>query len=489
MTNSSVDRFSERHYRLLAAAVLGLAAFNLTFRLGSETVNEWDESLYAISAWEMMRSGKLVATTFLGSIDYYNSKPPLNVWLIALSFTAFGVNLVSLRLASVLSAWTTIAILQAWTRRVFGSTTALLAGLILTTCFGFFYVHSGRTAETDPLFTLLVLLTVVALWAERRHPAHRLWLGAILSAAFLLRGTAVFMPAAIVVAVLVADRSRRPVPWVVNAGSLLAFVVPVAFWSVARWRVDRWEFFERMIDYDFWARSTTVIEGHPGSIFYYLNILQKHQYDWLLMAAVAVAVAPIPWTRVRDRLATMARGTDSRGVLLVAWAGVTLAIPTLMRTKLPWYLNPFYPVFAVSVAALVTRALSHSATMSAGRRAVLVGTMVLALGVAEGKLIWYSYHYRDVSDTTQGLVLQERQRLRHHQIFVDDDADHDDLYRADLFVVDGVVGGRRRSVRPAEDLRRDSRPGDCVVSAKRAPGDDFALVRKNRRRSLYCRPG
>ncbi len=57
--------------------------------------------MYAISAWEMGKTGHLVGTTFLGAPDYYNSKPPLNVWLIALSFKTFGVSLVSLRLVSV----------------------------------------------------------------------------------------------------------------------------------------------------------------------------------------------------------------------------------------------------------------------------------------------------------------------------------------------------------------------------------------------------
>ena len=122
--------------------MLGLAAINLAFGLGSEVVSEWDESMYAISAWEMGRTGQLVATTFLGAIDYYNTKPPLNVWLIALSFKAFGINLVSLRLVSVVSAWLTVAVLQGWARRAFGPMIALFAGLVLATSFGFVYVHS-----------------------------------------------------------------------------------------------------------------------------------------------------------------------------------------------------------------------------------------------------------------------------------------------------------------------------------------------------------
>ena len=40
---SPVAAFCNRHYAVLAAVVLGIAAFNLLFRLGSEAVTEWDE--------------------------------------------------------------------------------------------------------------------------------------------------------------------------------------------------------------------------------------------------------------------------------------------------------------------------------------------------------------------------------------------------------------------------------------------------------------
>src|ERR1700741_1914696 len=105
-------RFTQQHFARLAVAVLALAAFNLVWRLNVEIVSEWDESLYGTSAWEMLRSGRWIATTFLGNVDYYNVKPPLNVWLLAASFKVFGVNLVSLRLVSVLAACCTVVVLQ-----------------------------------------------------------------------------------------------------------------------------------------------------------------------------------------------------------------------------------------------------------------------------------------------------------------------------------------------------------------------------------------
>ena len=130
-TPHALVRWCGRHYALAASAVLALAAINLGFRLGSEIVTEWDESLYAITAWEAVEHKRWIGTTFLDHLDYYNSKPPLNVWLIGLAFQVLGPSLVSLRITSAVAAWLTVAVLQEWTRRCFGPAVALLAGLVL----------------------------------------------------------------------------------------------------------------------------------------------------------------------------------------------------------------------------------------------------------------------------------------------------------------------------------------------------------------------
>jgi hypothetical protein len=41
--------------RFLTVAVLALACFNLTYRLGRERLTEWDEGLYAETAFEMLQ--------------------------------------------------------------------------------------------------------------------------------------------------------------------------------------------------------------------------------------------------------------------------------------------------------------------------------------------------------------------------------------------------------------------------------------------------
>jgi 4-amino-4-deoxy-L-arabinose transferase-like glycosyltransferase len=430
----------------------------------------------------MGQTGDLVGTTFLGALDYYNTKPPLNVWLIALSFAAFGINLVSLRLVSAISAWLTVAVLLDWTRRTFGPAVALFSGLVLATSFGFVYVHSGRSAETDALFTLLVLLTVVTLWAEERHPWQRVWLGPLAAGTFLLRGMAVLMPAAIILAAAIGRKRERRPPVQATALAALLFVVPVATWAFARWRIDEWRFFDLMVNYDFVARTLTVIEEHPGTPLYYLDILRKHHYDWLLAAAAALLLVPDVGRRVHGGLVRFWRGDNGLAVLLVAWAGVTFLIPTVMRTKLPWYLNPFYPAFALGVGWLVVHGLSVDWRGRLRRRgAVLAGVVVVAFGVAEGKLLWYSYQHRDVGNSPQALLLGERQRLKDRRVFFDE------FVRADIFVAGAIVGAKQPSAVSLETFWSESRPGDCLVAIAGLNGPRLHVVRSGGRRSLYCR--
>jgi len=469
----------------LVTGVLILAAFNLGFRIDREIVTEWDESLYATTAWEMLRSGEWIGTTFHGALDYYNTKPPVSVWLVALSFKTLGVNLVALRLSSLIAAWLSVAVLLWWARKYLDQATGVWAGLVLATTFGLYYPHAGRTANTDALFTLLVMLAVFTLWSARTRPWRLIGLGPILAAVFLLRGMGVLLPVVIVVSYeLVTYGVKRPGRWLPTAGALALFLLPVTAWIVARWQVDQWKFLERVFWYDFVARSLSNIEEHPGSVFYYLDILQKHHYDWITATVFALIVFPVSWAKARE-FVRLRHDDTSPGTLLTIWAVVALLVPTLMRTKLPWYLHPFYPVFALGVGAVLAQAWGRAGTASGGwrsRRSVALAIVaVLALGVAEGKLIWYSYHHRDLSSSTQGLLLSQRDGLRGRTVF------GRRWDRAEMFVIEALIGSTHRLTRDVTDFLRDSQPGDFLMWSGEANDPALTLVGAVRRHRLYKR--
>jgi 4-amino-4-deoxy-L-arabinose transferase-like glycosyltransferase len=381
----------------------------------------------------MVRSGDWLVTTFQGDIDYYNTKPPLNVWLIAASFKLFGVTLWALRLPSFLAAFATIAVVQAWCRRHLNATTAILATVVLSTMFAFLYVHSARSGNPDAWLALDIVLTVITLWSARTSRWRLVWLGPLAAVAFLLKGMAVLLPLSIVAASLVIWRTpRRAIAPLAAAVAL--FALPTGAWAFARWRFDRWRFFDGLFNYDFVALVSRPLEGHGHSWLFYLNILQKDHYDWLATAVVLLLVIALAR---RDRHPLRIPGTRELRVLLAVWGGATLLIPTLMATKVAWYLNPFYPLFAIVVAAIVATGLDAFQHPGQRRERIVIATMVLvAFAVAESKLVWYSYKQRDLSNSMQGFFLASPELVEGRRVLLEqwDPADH--------FVLAQIARGR-----------------------------------------------
>ena len=413
--------------------MLALAAFNLAFRIGNEMVQVWDESLYAITAGEMVAARDWVGTTFLGALDYYNSKPPLQVWLIALSFKTFGAGIVSLRVPAMLSAWATVAVLFWWARRSFGGAIAVVAGLVLATCYGFLYVHSGRSGNADSLMALLVLLTVVTLWAARDRPWRRVWLGVLVGLVFMVKGMGILMPSIVIAGFEAGHLRSWRSRWWPNVTAAAVAVAIVAPWAIARWQLDQWRFFDALFFQDFVGHAFTVLDHHNESFFFYLNVLQGYHYDWLGAAAIAFACLPNRWARLRTLVAPAA-GDPRMRILLLSWFAATFMLPTVAVTKLGWYLNSFYPLFALAVAWLLVEAWNATVEAYPRRAIAIVAVAALALVVAEAKLAWHSYMLLDLNRSAQSLVLSQREALSGRRIYASE------WPHADRFVVRTVHG-------------------------------------------------
>ncbi len=139
-------------------------------------------------------------------------------------------------------------------------------------------------------------------------------------------------------------------------------------------------------------------------------------------------------------------------------------------------------MFALSIAWLLVRAASQDPPGSSRRRHAILGwVIVMALGIAEGKLLWYPSHYRAISDSAQGLLLQEQGRLQKRRIF---QAGWD---RAEIFVVDGMLGAERRLADRVETFWRDSQPGYCLIAAPPLSDPGLVLIRSGPNHTLYCR--
>ena len=154
---------------------------------------------------------------------------------------------------------------------------------------------------------------------------------------------------------------------------------------------------------------------------------------------------------------------------------MSVLIPTVMQTKVPWYLNTFYPVFAVGLALSFARglAVATNSAVPRWRLACLVSAFVVALSVAEGKLLYYSFHYRDVRLSRQSLMLAEQHQLRGHRLFLEP---HN---RAGHFVAEAMIGATAQPVTDRATFLRESREGDYLLTADPCQMPELDLVRSS----------
>jgi hypothetical protein len=106
---------------------------------------------------------------------------------------------------------------------------------------------------------------------------------------------------------------------------------------------------------------------------------------------------------------------------------------------------------------------------------------VLALGVAEGKLVWYSYHQRDLARSSQGLLLSQRAGLSGRSVF------SGRWDRAEMFVIEALIGATHRLTPNVDDFLRNSQPGDFLLWPAEASSPALTLVATVPHHRLYRR--
>src|SRR5260370_1717261 len=148
-----------------------------------------DETRKEQSAGTLRDAGDWIGPRIEGMA--YLEKPPLKYWLIAISYTIFGVHDWSARIPIALSAlllcWMT-AQFGAW---AFGAPVGIYAGLCLATCAGLFLFT--RVLISDVMLTLAITLAIWSLVRalDEAEPHPSLWavlMWASLGTGLLIKG-------------------------------------------------------------------------------------------------------------------------------------------------------------------------------------------------------------------------------------------------------------------------------------------------------------
>jgi len=332
----SGDTFVARRWLLVLFALFTVAWFST---LDYRKLIKPDEGRYAEIAREMAVSGDWV-TPRLNGIKYFE-KPPLQYWMTAAAFRAFGENEWTARLWTGVTGFAGVLLTLLVGRRLFGPGTAVLGSAILSS--SLFYVAMGHFNALDMGLAFFLHLAVCGfLMANQRDTAAaaaRRWMLATwagLALAVLSKGiVALVLGGGTLVVYSLLARDFAPWRRLELARGLPLFLLLAAPWFIAVSLVNP-EFPRFFFIHEHFERFLTPVHRRTQPWWYFAPVLAFGALPWTLMVLQGLAAA---W-RDADRSAFRPR------LFLGVWIVVVFAFFSLSSSKLPSYILPLFPALA-----------------------------------------------------------------------------------------------------------------------------------------------
>ncbi len=349
--------FATRALHLVVLLLCGCLL--LVTGLGDMGLTDRDEGSNAGAAREMLDTGDWISPTLNGEPRY--AKPAGTYWIIGSVYALFGVNTFTARLPSALFGLALILLQYLFLHRMLGPTVALCGSLILLLNVEFVGIH--RLVLTDPALVCCTTLATYGFWLGfhgRGRERYGLWLFYIgMALATLAKG-----PVGILIPLL------GVVPYLTLTHQWRAYVargMPLLGWTVCGLIATPWYLAMLAIhgaDYIAAAQANTVgrfanpMEGHGGTILFYVPILLLGFFPWSGFLPSAIGHALKDW---KSFWTTTRMAGDEQGLLFFCalWASGIFLFFSISATRLPHYILPLYPPAALLVAVLWSRFFAH----------------------------------------------------------------------------------------------------------------------------------
>ncbi len=363
----SLSNIPEAHYPfwlILLWAVLTLPS------LGLAPLFDYDETIYAQTAIDMMRHGEWIVPTANGM--QFFEKPPFTYYLMDLSFMLFGENAFAARLPSALFTLFTALLLFRFGNRIHSAPFGISAALIFMTM-----LETGLLAHAAILDAVLNFFIAACLlyyfeWRQFGQYRHALITAAMMGAAVSIKG-----PVGVVVPVLIimVDRllardlvaTLRDIPWLPCIALFLLTATP---WYLMILLMHGPGFLYEFIVVHNIGRAMNPMQGHGGGWHYYIVVFIASALPWLA------------WFVWSSKQAWQQRDSNDPLVAIVKlgliWTVIVIVLFTFAQTKLPHYISAIYPGTALLIAA----ALFHFGNREYVARSIYWSSVLLLLPIA-----------------------------------------------------------------------------------------------------------
>lgn len=337
---------------------------------------ESDAAFYGRIARNILASGNWLTMDHPFRPEVISDKPPLTIWLMALSLRFGGLNDVSLRLWQILTTVALVPLTYRLSRLARGTREEALLAALLVVTFVQVFMLSGLPQQDVPL-TFFLTLAFLAYMAYRRSgvTTPALLASVWVAMAVLTKGIVALVIFCLVVVVDLAVTWKRTDRgghwrWGQAAAGAAVFLLVAAPWFV----IGAVRQGQPFID-------TFFLQGNLGIWRFFHSTLRSPVPYWMGLVAYIPMVAGgmLPWTgllpgAVREFWRGL-RGADPTLRISALWAGLLFLFLSLSAgDKVYRYLQPCYPVLAVFAARFLIGVIDDARRMrSAAAISLLIG--------------------------------------------------------------------------------------------------------------------
>lgn len=297
--------------------------------IGSVHLFDWDEINFAESAREMLITGNYSSVTI--NFEPFWEKPPLFIWMQALSMKLFGVNEFAARFPEALCGIATLNLIYYVGRKHFHSVT----GLIWVICYFGSYAPNlyFRTGIIDPVFNLFIFLGIYQLflastsyYSKQNNRIHFLLCGVFIGLAVLTKGPVALLVVGLCgLAFLFIEKFRLQVGFKGILSFLIGFVPIVFAWFGPETIKNGPWFLQKFIQYQIELFSQN-IAGHQQPWFYHPIVL--------LLACFPASILALKSFKIFDPL-KKEQALFHRWMQILFW--VVLILFSIVKTKIVHY--------------------------------------------------------------------------------------------------------------------------------------------------------
>lgn len=315
--------------------IFACAALFLPF-IGGVHLFDWDEINFAEAAREMLVTGNYTRV----QIDYepFWEKPPLFIWMQAISMKIFGVNEFAARFPNAVLGIIVALVLYTIGKKLYDKTFGLLWALVyMGSILPSFYFRSGII---DPVFNLFMFLSVYSLWKfystdESRMSMRTIMIAGVFSGlAILTKGPVGFLMPAVTWAVFWGiHRKRFAVPYKEVVVFSLSAVAVASIWFGIELALNGAWFIETFIKYQ--IRLLTTGDAGHGQPFYYHPVV-------LLIGCFPASI--FIFSAFKRRMEDSSTQHDFKWWMIIL-LGAVVIIFSIVKTKIVHYSSlAYFPI-------------------------------------------------------------------------------------------------------------------------------------------------